>query len=62
MITSEKMPAYFTTDSITYTCISGYSQRIEKEISCICNVINNNHWSCTVEVADFENECEKGQY
>jgi len=53
-----RLPTYFTAHAITYTCNSGYSQRTARDIACICNVINEDDWSCSIP--DFENECEKG--
>jgi len=60
MIIFGQMSAYFSTDAIKYTCISGYSQRIEKHIFCICDAVNADDWTCTIEDDKFENECEKG--
>jgi len=60
MITIGQKPIYFTADRVNYTCNSGYSQQNVNEISCICDVENADDWSCTIEVADFENECVEG--
>jgi len=56
------MPKYYTADAITYRCNFGYRQQNEKEITCTCDATNTNNWSCTIEEADFKNECKKGWY
>jgi len=60
MITSGEMPRYFTTDTITYTCNSGYSPQNGREITCTCDDTNTDDWSCSIPVANFENECRIG--
>jgi len=60
MISAGQNPTYFNTDVISYTCISGYMQENEREITCTCDVENIDNWSCSISVVDFANECVRG--
>jgi len=62
MISTGEMPTYFTADVITYTCNSGYTQKNVRDIRCVCDVSYTVDWTCTIDVTNFENECEKGEY
>jgi len=60
MISAGQMPTYFTANTITYICNSGYKSQNVREITCTCNATNTDNWSCSIPVDDFETECEKG--